>query len=158
MIIGLPKSVIQIYQHLKSSFTSKHWVELSRNLDDSQSKLPFSMQRASELADLISPDVLSHIQDEKTIEDLKEDELVVILSNLGIFCKKKEEVITYTYCSIDLFVNLVPPPDALRFNRACAPQVKYGAMKMATLGAALPPSEPIMDFAGPMAPQSLAVT
>lgn len=161
IVIGLPKSVTQIYQHLKSSFTAKHSVELSRNLDDSQSKLRFSMQRASELADLISPDVLSHMPDEKTIEGLNEDELVEILSNLGIFCKKKEEVITYTTYSVDSFSNSAPPPGAIRFNRVHGPQVKYGAMKMASLGAAAPPPppEPIMDFAAPMAaPQSFTVT
>lgn len=37
----------------------------SKNLADSQSKLPVSMQRASKLAEMISPDVLAHMPNEK---------------------------------------------------------------------------------------------
>lgn len=92
--LNLPQSIRSIYHHLNSSFTKKHSIELSKNLADSQGKLPISMQRAYQLAELISPDVLSHIPEEKDIEgENKEEQLVEILSNLGIFCKKKDVVV-----------------------------------------------------------------
>ena len=51
------------------------------------------MERAYELAELISTDVLSYIPDSQSMED--EDEVIQVLSNLGIFCKKNnnEEII-----------------------------------------------------------------
>ena len=92
MVLNVPLSIQNIYHHLKSSFTVKHTIELSRNLADSQGKLPLSIERAYKLAELISPDVLSHMPNLKSTEDGDEDEIVQVLSNLGIFCKKNDEV------------------------------------------------------------------
>ena len=91
LVLNLPGSVPQIYHHLNSSFTTKHSIELSKNLADSQGKLPISMQRAYQLADLFSNDVLSHIPNEKDVDN--EEELVEILSNLGIFCKQQTIIV-----------------------------------------------------------------
>ena len=96
LTINLPQSIRSIYHHLNSAFTTKHSIELAKNLEDSEGKLPVSMQRAYKLAEMISPDVLAHMPDEKSIEN--EDELVEILSSLGIFCKKNE-IIAYTTCT-----------------------------------------------------------
>lgn len=62
-----------------------HLIELSKNLDDSSTKPPFSMQRASELAEMFSADFLSHMPDQGEGKITNDDELVQILSNLGIF-------------------------------------------------------------------------
>lgn len=91
LALNLPQSIRNIYHHLNSSFTTKHSIELAKNLEDSQAKMPISMQRAYQLAEMISPDVLSHMPDEKVIEN--EDELIETLSSLGIFCKKSECIV-----------------------------------------------------------------
>ncbi|KAK8895700.1 hypothetical protein M9Y10_013584 [Tritrichomonas musculus] len=95
LILKVPQSIRNIYSHLKSAFTTNHTIELSENLADSQGKIPLSMECAYELAKLISPDVLSHMPDSKSIEN--EDKVIEVLSNLGIFCKKNNEVIDESF-------------------------------------------------------------
>ena len=128
LAIRLPQSIRDIYYHLNSSFTVQHSIELSKNLHDSQGKLPVSMQRAYQLADLISPDVLAHMPDEKSLKDGNEDDLVEILSNLGIFCKKKEVV--YAESSLNYLQSRVREL-ALEAEEPCAEMMNYCMMDAA---------------------------
>lgn len=90
LVINVPSSIENIYYKLRSSFTVKHTIELSKSLFESQSKLNVSLQRAYHLAQLLAPDVLSHMPEEKDLSN--DQQLVEILSNLGIFCKNNHVV------------------------------------------------------------------
>lgn len=93
LIFNLPKSIVEIYNHLKSDFGIVHTIQLARNLKNADLKL----QQDYKLAKLLLPEVLSHIPDQSSVAKEKEkgvdlgieseDEIVDVISNLGIFCK-----------------------------------------------------------------------
>lgn len=95
LLFNIPKSIYDIYNKLKSSFSIKHTIELSKNLKNAKMEL----QTNYELANILCEDVLAHIPNEQLIKEEKEkgveleieneDEIIEVISNLGIFCKKQ---------------------------------------------------------------------
>lgn len=69
----LPVQIGQIYGHLNSTFAPEHVIELS--------KLPRSLQRATNLSSIFVNDVLQHLPEGS------DDELTDIIAKLGIFAR-----------------------------------------------------------------------
>lgn len=73
LINFVPSGISSIYQHLKSSFTFSHTIQIS--------EFPEEMQHASNLANIFSGDILEHLP------DCNDEELSIIVAKLGIFAK-----------------------------------------------------------------------
>ena len=72
----VPHAIVTIFNQLKLSFTEKHTLQLTH--------LPDEMQNARDLANIVTPVVLEHLP------ECNDDELVDVLSKLGIFGQPPE--------------------------------------------------------------------